>query len=188
VPLRPQTLELAILGRLVQGPCHGYVLRKHVIAVVGARHSISYGSLYPALRRLTERGSICDCGAGLARFVAGRSRRVYHITEAGQGYLMQELADTDSANCADDDFGVRFSLLGSAEAATRIGILQGRREHSLARLTKLRTSVPADFDRYTTELVRYAGEMISRELEWLDHLIAVEEAADHGVVMIKENK
>ena len=28
VPLRPKTLELAILGRLMQGPCHGYVLRK----------------------------------------------------------------------------------------------------------------------------------------------------------------
>lgn len=188
VPLRPKTLELAILGRLMQGPCHGYVLRKHLVAVVGALHSVSYGSLYPALRRLTERGLICDCGAGLARFVGGRSRRVYHITELGQERLMQELAEADSASWADDDFGVRFSLLGSTAATTRIDILRGRREHSETRLTNLLASVQADFDRYTTELVRHAGEMIARELEWLDQLIAAEEAADHGAAIIKENK
>ena len=183
MPLRPKTLELAILGRLMQGPCHGYVLRKHLVAVVGALHSVSYGSLYPALRRLTERGLICDCGAGLARFVGGRSRRVYHITELGQ-----ELAEADSASWADDDFGVRFSLLGSTAATTRIDILRGRREHSETRLTNLLASVQADFDRYTTELLRHSGEMIARELEWLDQLIAAEEAADHGAAIIKENK
>ena len=30
--------------------------------------------------------------------------------------------------------------------------------------------------------------MIARELEWLDQLIAAEEAADHGAAIIKENK
>ena len=101
---------------------------------------------------------------------------------------MQELAEADSASWADDDFGVRFSLLGSTAATTRIDILRGRREHSETRLTNLLASVQADFDRYTTELVRHAGEMIARELEWLDQLIAAEEAADHGAAIIKENK
>ena len=107
VPLRPKTLELAILGRLMQGPCHGYVLRKHLVAVVGALHSVSYGSLYPALRRLTERGLICDCGAGLARFVGGRSRRVYHITELGQDYFHYDAA---LHSLSGERSGVRYRL------------------------------------------------------------------------------
>ena len=101
--LRPQTLELAILGRLMQGPLHGYYLRKYLTSVLGALHSISYGSLYPALRRLTERGLICDCGAGIARLVGGRSRRVYHITPQGEEYLVRQLSVPDSAAWTDDD-------------------------------------------------------------------------------------
>ncbi len=186
--LRPQTLELAILGRLMQGPGHGYVLRKYLIAVLGAGHSVSYGSLYPALRRLTERGLICDCGAGLARLVGGRSRRIYHITQAGEEHLVQRLADTDAGTLGDDDFGVHFSLLGSARPETRLGVLSGRRVHSEARLAVLRDVVQSDFDGYTKELVRYATEVITRELEWLDRLIAVEEAADTGAILIKENR
>ncbi len=186
--LRPQTLELAILGRLMQGPLHGYYLRKYLTSVLGALHSISYGSLYPALRRLTERGLICDCGAGIARLVGGRSRRVYHITPQGEEYLVRQLSVPDSAAWTDDDFGVRFSLLGATQPQARLGILAGRRAHIQARLLALRDSVQADFDRYTTELVRHASETIIRELEWLDQLIAAEEAADSGVKVIKENR
>lgn len=186
--LRPQTLELAILGRLMQGPSHGYVLRKYLIAVLGAGHSISYGSLYPALRRLTENGLVCDCGAGLARLVSGRSRRIYHITAAGEQHLVQRLSDADVSAWGDDDFGVRFSLLGAARPETRLGVLTGRRAHTEGRLAVLRDAVQADFDSYTKELVRYATEVITRELEWLDRLIAAEEAADTGAILIKENR
>ena len=46
-------LELAILGILHESPMHGYELRKQLITKLGAfRAAISYGSLYPTLRRL----------------------------------------------------------------------------------------------------------------------------------------
>ena len=45
-------LELAILGRLLESPMHGYELRKRLTGLLGAFRAFSYGSRYPALRRM----------------------------------------------------------------------------------------------------------------------------------------
>src|SRR5689334_25086053 len=45
-------LEFAILGLLQQCPMHGYELRKELAQLLGGLRSISFGSLYPALKRL----------------------------------------------------------------------------------------------------------------------------------------
>ena len=51
-------LEFAILGLLHQSPMHGYELRKQLAQVLGGLRSISYGSLYPALKRMHAAGLI----------------------------------------------------------------------------------------------------------------------------------
>ena len=51
-------LEFAILGLLHQSPMHGYELRKQLSQVLGGMRSISYGSLYPALKRMHAAGLI----------------------------------------------------------------------------------------------------------------------------------
>ena len=55
---RPDVLELAILGLLKEQPLHGYELKKRLGETLGSLWGISYGSLYPALRRLEHDGSI----------------------------------------------------------------------------------------------------------------------------------
>src|SRR3954470_22661699 len=49
-------LEFAILGLLQQSPMHGYELRKELAQILGGLRSISFGSLYPALKRLHAAG------------------------------------------------------------------------------------------------------------------------------------
>src|SRR5947207_11594361 len=54
-------LDLAILGLLHESTMHGYELRKQLTAKLGAiRAAISYGSLYPTLRRLQASGLITE--------------------------------------------------------------------------------------------------------------------------------
>ena len=54
-------LELAILGLLLEAPMHGYELRKQLATKLGAfRAAISYGSLYPTLRRMKLDGWITE--------------------------------------------------------------------------------------------------------------------------------
>ena len=49
-------LELAVLGLLLESPMHGYELRKRLTGLPGAFRAFSYGSLYPALRRMQADG------------------------------------------------------------------------------------------------------------------------------------
>lgn len=51
-------LELAILGVLKEQPMHGYELRHYLSFIVGHIWQLSYGTLYPALRRLEKRGDL----------------------------------------------------------------------------------------------------------------------------------
>jgi hypothetical protein len=51
-------LELAILGLLQEQPRHGYELKKVLRETLGSFWGVSFGSLYPALRRLERSGAI----------------------------------------------------------------------------------------------------------------------------------
>ena len=87
-------LELAILGILHESPMHGYELRKQLATKLGTfRAAISYGSLYPTLRRLqaanwiTEGEPETESDAAATEIPAMTSRRgrvVYKITAEGK--------------------------------------------------------------------------------------------------------
>ena len=51
-------LELAILGVLKEQPLHGYELKKRLSESLGPLSSVSFGSLYPALKRLVAAGAL----------------------------------------------------------------------------------------------------------------------------------
>src|ERR1700693_241803 len=51
-------LELAVLGLPADQPRHGYDLKKRLSETLGPLWGISFGSLYPALRRLERGGEI----------------------------------------------------------------------------------------------------------------------------------
>ena len=51
-------LELAVIGLLKEQPLHGYELKKRLSDTLGFLWGVSYGSLYPALRRLERAGAI----------------------------------------------------------------------------------------------------------------------------------
>src|SRR5205809_5931345 len=73
-------LDLAILGLLHESPMHGYELRKQLTTKLGAfRAAISYGSLYPTLRRLQAAGWITESTADDAA-AAGKSAEVPLLT------------------------------------------------------------------------------------------------------------
>src|ERR1700712_4960919 len=50
--------ERAVLGLLAEQPRHGYDLKKRLSETLGPLWGISFGSLYPALRRLERSGAI----------------------------------------------------------------------------------------------------------------------------------
>lgn len=83
------TLDVLILKTLAWGPAHGYAVSRWIRQSSGDDLRIEEGALYPALRRLEERGWI---ESEWRQSEAGRDARVYQLTTAGREALHTELA------------------------------------------------------------------------------------------------
>jgi DNA-binding PadR family transcriptional regulator len=117
-------LELAILGLLLESPMHGYELRKRLTGLLGAFRAFSYGSLYPALRRMQADGLIVEDAAPLGTVKVRRARRVYQLTDAGRARFTELVADTGPQNYTDDGFGVHLAFFNRTPADARMRILE----------------------------------------------------------------
>lgn len=172
-------LELAILGLLIESPMHGYELRKRLTGLLGAFRAFSYGSLYPALRRMQADGLIAEHAAPAGTPVR-RARRVYQLTDKGRRRFGELVADTGPHNYTDDGFGVHLAFFNRTPAEARMRILEGRRRQVEERREGLREAVArasSSFDRYTRQLHQLGLESSEREVKWLNELIAAERAA-----------
>lgn len=173
-------LELAILGLLQESPMHGYELRKRLTGLLGAFRAFSYGSLYPALRRMQADGLIVEDSTPTGTVKVRRARRVYQLTDAGRRRFTELVADTGPANYTDDGFGVHLAFFNRTPAEARMRILEGRRRQVEERREGLREAVArasSSFDRYTRQLHQLGLESSEREVKWLNDLIAAERVA-----------
>ncbi|MFI8566261.1 PadR family transcriptional regulator [Rhodococcus sp. NPDC078407] len=171
-------LELAILGLLLEAPMHGYELRKRLTGLLGAFRAFSYGSLYPALRRLQTDGLIAE-DAGPELLVKRRAKRVYVLTPLGRERFAELVADTGPQNYTDDGFGVHLAFFSRTPAEARVRILEGRRRQVEERREGLRDAVAkanGTLDRYTRQLHQLGLESSEREVRWLNEVIAAEQA------------
>ena len=83
------TLAILILKALLAGPTHGYGIARWVEATTDDALRIEEGSLYPALRRLEDKGWVMS-EWGLSE--NNRRARFYTITSAGRVHLRNEAA------------------------------------------------------------------------------------------------
>jgi DNA-binding PadR family transcriptional regulator len=194
-------IDLAILGLLKEQDLHGYELRKRLAELPGSSSSrtarVSFGSLYPALARLEKAGFVKGVEAGtrtgrpvpstgslageLAAFrarhlrgTAGRSKKVYGITEAGEGHLIELLTD---ANVADDrTFTLKVAFCRYLTPPQRLELFERRRGELLSRAAERRQGTDRVIDRYLRTLRERDDASLTDELAWLDRLIADERA------------
>ena len=170
------TLELAVLGLLQDSPLHGYELRKRLNLLLGWTRLLSYGSLYPALKRMLRAGLVTEV-ATASPGVSRRQRIVYQITPAGIEYFGENITDVGPSAWEDEDFNMRFAFFSRTDSEVRLRILEGRRSRLQERLDRARSSRGhAGADRYVSELQRHSIESVEREVRWLTDLIAAERA------------
>jgi DNA-binding PadR family transcriptional regulator len=171
-------LELAILGSLKERPMHGYQLSREMGEALGGLWRVSYGSLYPTLRRLEREGeveTVSDEPAG-----SGRRKHVYRITEKGEAEFLELLQEAPGdTNSEDTRFRVRLAFFRYLQPEARIRLLERRRAALLERLNTIadsqRTTRPRD-DDYTKALIDHGRSATRSDIEWLDALIEAERA------------
>lgn len=94
MPVQPSdrlqgTLDLLVLRVLRRGSMHGWGIAQEILQISREVLQVNQGSLYPALRRLEERGWI-DAEWGTSD--NNRRARFYRLTAAGRRQLAQETA------------------------------------------------------------------------------------------------
>ena len=154
---------------------HGYELKKRLSYMLGHFWTVSYGSLYPALKRLEKSGSIERAYSVKEKT---RNRNVFRITGRGEAEFMRLLTeDTSDSSLVDTEkFDLRMALFQYLEPETRLALLETRRrllEDQVAKFKAYRSN-NGDEDRYRKGLMRHKVELARSDIRWLDKLMAHE--------------
>ena len=169
-------LDFAILGILTDGPLHGYELKRRLADSEHGFWTVSFGSLYPALRRLEKQEYVSVS-------TAGTRRKVYQLTAEGKAHFQELLEDP---RVADEEraFTLKMSFFRFLDPDSRIGVLEHRRAHLTTRLTESRRTMKESanrtkrrMDEYTMALMERSVNSVEADIAWLDELIENERAA-----------
>jgi DNA-binding PadR family transcriptional regulator len=187
------SLDLAVLGLLKEGPMHGYELRKRLSFTLGPLYAVSYGSLYPCLKRLRKDGLVVDRGAEpkpkrrtkrtdtkLTK-PSSRRKQVYEISPAGERLFFEQLElgaiyDTDR-------FQTRFAFFRYLPGDERIRLLEHRKAYLEEKLAEFKETLRATrerIDNYSRSLIDHGVEATEQDIAWLAGLIDQERAAAAG--------
>jgi DNA-binding PadR family transcriptional regulator len=170
---RGETIELAVLGLLHEGPMHGYELRKRLNLMLGWTRLLSYGSLYPALKKML-RGNLIEEMAPTPTPLSRRPKIVYQVTEKGTAEFERLMSEVGPTAWEDDNFDIRFAFFGRTDMEIRLRVLEGRRTRLQERLERVQNQLSMtekEADRYAAELQRHGVESVEREVRWLSDLI-----------------
>src|SRR5580704_11613970 len=197
-------LDMAILGLLEERDLHGYEIRRQLRDHLGLLANVSFGSIYPALTRLEKSGAVVATDGSSAsdrrttaaapptgslsgelavlrarRSPGTRSRRgkkVYRITDAGRQLFTELLADGGAADDA-RSFSLRLAFARHLAPSARLALLERRRAVLMQRLWETESGARPDLDPYARSVVEHTADGVTRDINWLDSLIASERAA-----------
>ena len=196
-------LEIAVLGLLKEQPLHGYELKKRLSETLGFLWGVSYGSLYPALRRLERDGAIevvaepvavappiaatgslkGDLATARRNAPRGakpsrRTRKAYRITPAGVSRFEELLLADDPHTDEDKAFALKLAFCSELPAPARVELLERRHVALLTRLNQSRRTTATRNDRYTRALVEHRARSTRVDLEWIEDLLEAERATE----------
>jgi DNA-binding PadR family transcriptional regulator len=163
---------------------HGYELRKQLNGVLGWGRVLSYGSLYPALKKMLKAGWIAEhVSEPQLGAVSRRQRIVYELTPTGGERFVRLMSEAGPSAWEDDNFDVRFAFFSRTDMEIRLRILEGRRTRLEERLDRVQAQLARtqkQMDRYAMELQRHGVESVEREVRWLSDLINAERGSEPG--------
>lgn len=172
---------------------HGYELRKQLGTMLGPFWQVSWGSLYPALRRLAKAGAVEKLAeptrrakstrttARTTRSTAkpGRRKTVYRITAEGEK-MFTELLEETAASVDAEHFTLKLAFFRYLDPEARLSLLERRRAYLTEKLLQFRQNLRElgeKIDSYTLSLQNHSMASTQSDIEWIDELITEERRA-----------
>jgi DNA-binding PadR family transcriptional regulator len=186
----PGVLELPVLGLLKEREMHGYELRKQLGAMLGPFWQVSWGSLYPTLRRLAKAEAVEAIETGqrprttrrraktakTSGIGTGRRKTVYRITELGEQRFVDMLEETGAAVDA-EHFTLKLAFFRYLGPEARVALLERRRAYLQDKLAQLKTNLRLyreRIDAYALTLQNHDLISTESDIAWIDELITNE--------------
>jgi DNA-binding PadR family transcriptional regulator len=194
-------LELAVLGLLKERAMHGYELRKQLGAMLGPFWQVSWGSLYPTLRRLAKAEAVEKLAepkttrrstrstrtqtkkttkSKPATLSSGRRKNVYRISPKGEQLFTSMLEETAAAVDA-EHFTLKLAFFRYLQPEMRLALLERRRAYLQDKLAQFKVNIrdyKERIDSYTLSLQNHGMAATQSDIEWIDELITAERSLE----------
>ena len=191
----PGMLERPVLGLLKERSMHGYELRKQLSAMLGPFWQVSWGSLYPALRRLAKMEAVEKVvepvppkprrsrdGKAPAAISPGRRKTVYRLTPKGEEMFLAMLEESAAAVDA-DHFTLKLAFFRYLDSDARLMLLERRKAYLTEKLAQFRSNLREyreRIDSYTLSLQNHSMAATESDIAWIDELITQERTPKEG--------
>jgi DNA-binding PadR family transcriptional regulator len=119
--------EFLILGILMDGPCHGYGIRRIAEKSLGSRCTAAWGTLYATLRKLQESGLIelAAPTGGDTESRTGPPSKWYRITDAGRKRFYTFMRTSHEPDGDEDlTFIIQITRFGHVDPEQRLALLR----------------------------------------------------------------
>ncbi|MEU6429054.1 PadR family transcriptional regulator [Microbispora sp. NPDC046973] len=169
--------RVMILGVLLDGPLHGYEVRK-TLELWGAQHwaNIAFGSIYHALGKMAQEGLLEVVGDGGSPGGGARGRTVYAITPEGRAEFDRRLREHWSEIMPIvDPFQVALTFMDRLPKADLLAVVRERTERlrmGFASFERARDAKrAADAPRHVDECLALSAAEYRAQLEWLEQAV-----------------
>ena len=160
--------DLLLLASLLDGPQHGYALKKRIGTITG--HGPLHNNLvYPLLKRFVAATWVSRRKAQGQR---GQTRELYSLTPKGKQVLLSRLRDFSEKDAISGDaFRLRIGLFAVLSPEERSKILDSREKWLAKRIEILAAiSRTMTLDPWARETVGFLAKQAETERKWLCHL------------------
>jgi DNA-binding PadR family transcriptional regulator len=175
---------LFVLGELLAGPFHGYLLREILSAMLGPLRRVSWGALYPVLRRLERDGLIATDTPGTeaekveaTATAVRRQRIVYQITPAGRARFRElMLAPAEDVSAATELFLIKINCFAYVSREDQQAVFASYRSYlqmveahcqGTERFVRAHASIPSVELPHILRTISFRLCSTQAELEWI---------------------
>jgi DNA-binding PadR family transcriptional regulator len=160
--------DLMLLAALLDGPKHGYALKKWGGVITG-RREMHNNLVYPLLKRFVKAGWVSRHKAAGKR---GQTREVYSLTSKGKRVLVDRLGEFNEKDAASAEaFCLRAGMFSVLEPEKRRELVELRGkwlESRKDRLAAIARAMP--LDEWAKETVEHLRNQAEAERKWLGRL------------------
>jgi DNA-binding PadR family transcriptional regulator len=166
------SLKFALLGLLAESPKYGYEIKRRFEGALGNVWSVSYGQLYPTLRRLSELGWVTkktEPGKKAAE------KNIYSITDKGKkkldDWLLKPLRTTYKVK---DEFTLRFLFFSKIPQEAVLEYLRAQQKKTVLQKDSYQrtlVSLRDEIDYYLQAIIRRGIIHLEAENQWLEEVM-----------------